>query len=244
VAWPNIDPSIPSGNEKKKFGDDRIREAKQNTVDALAAVSNYSAAGTLPALRTAVWTTATRPTGANLVDRVSGYNTDLGYEEYYDLATTTWKQRSAGPNHTHSDGVPVGAVFAFPAATVPANYLECNGDAISRTTYADLFALIGTTYGTGDGSTTFNIPDYRGVFLRGNDNSKGYDEGRTLGSFQDQDIQAHNHEFSVQYDPADDAGDTPDTDLSAARGFILPLFTYQQPRVTKPGRKTCPSFGV
>jgi microcystin-dependent protein len=46
--------------------------------------------------------------------------------------------------------------------TAPTGWLLCNGDAVSRTTYADLFAVIGTTFGTGDGSTTFNVPDFRG----------------------------------------------------------------------------------
>jgi microcystin-dependent protein len=98
MAWPNIDVNTPSGSEKKKFGDDRIREAKQNTVDALQAVSNYSPGGTNPALRTAIWTTATRPTGAALVDRVTGYNSDLGYEEYYDLVNTRWVAKVGLPS--------------------------------------------------------------------------------------------------------------------------------------------------
>ncbi|MGS2725955.1 phage tail protein [Psychroserpens sp. BH13MA-6] len=73
------------------------------------------------------------------------------------------------------DGVPIGAVFAFPSATLPMGYLSCDGSAVSRTTYAELFAVIGTTYGNGDGSTTFNLPDYRGEFLRGLDNGAGTD---------------------------------------------------------------------
>ena len=91
MAWPNIDVNVPTGSEKKKFGDDRIRESKQNTVDAMQAISNFTPAGTQPALRTAVWTTATRPSGADLVDRVTGFNTDLALYERYDLTTTSWK---------------------------------------------------------------------------------------------------------------------------------------------------------
>ncbi len=64
-------------------------------------------------------------------------------------------------------GTPVGTVTAFAGATVPAGTLLCDGSAVSRTVYASLFAQIGTTYGSGDGSTTFNLPDYRGMFLRG-----------------------------------------------------------------------------
>ena len=73
------------------------------------------------------------------------------------------------------DSVPTAAIFAFPLTTIPPGYLECDGSAISRTTYANLFAVIGTTYGVGDGSTTFNLPDYRGEFLRGFDNGSNND---------------------------------------------------------------------
>lgn len=55
---------------------------------------------------------------------------------------------------------PIGTIFAFAGNNIPSGYLPCNGSAISRTTYADLFAVIGTTYGSGDGSTTFNLPNF------------------------------------------------------------------------------------
>jgi microcystin-dependent protein len=58
--------------------------------------------------------------------------------------------------------VPTGAVFSFSGASAPNGFLLCDGAAVSRTTYAALYAVIGTTYGTGDGSTTFNLPDARG----------------------------------------------------------------------------------
>ena len=89
--------------------------------------------------------------------------------------------------------VPVGAVFHFAASTAPTGYLKADGTAISRTTYADLFAVVGTTYGSGDGSTTFNLPDLRGEFIRGWDDSRGVDSGRLFGSFQDHQLQSHNH---------------------------------------------------
>lgn len=58
--------------------------------------------------------------------------------------------------------VPIGTILDFAAATAPTGYLVCDGSAVSRTTYAALFAVIGTTWGSGNGSTTFNIPDFRG----------------------------------------------------------------------------------
>jgi len=61
----------------------------------------------------------------------------------------------------------VGQIRMFTTSTVPTGYLECDGSAVSRATYAALFAIIADYYGAGDGSTTFNVPDYRGRFLRG-----------------------------------------------------------------------------
>ena len=58
--------------------------------------------------------------------------------------------------------VPIGTILDFAAATPPTGYLVCDGSAVSRTDYAALFAVIGTTWGAGDGSTTFNLPDFRG----------------------------------------------------------------------------------
>jgi microcystin-dependent protein len=65
--------------------------------------------------------------------------------------------------------VPAGVISPFAGASLnmPAGYLLCDGSAISRTTYSDLFQAIGTTYGSGDGSTTFNLPNFAGYFLRG-----------------------------------------------------------------------------
>ena len=61
-------------------------------------------------------------------------------------------------------GVPIGAVFPYVGTTAPTGYLLCQGQAVSRTTYSKLFALTGTAFGAGDGSTTFNVPDLRGRF--------------------------------------------------------------------------------
>ncbi len=89
--------------------------------------------------------------------------------------------------------VPTGAVFCMAVASAPTGYLECNGAAVSRTTYSVLFGVIGTQYGTGDGSSTFNLPDLRGEFVRGFDNGKGTDSGRSIGSSQSDQNKQHNH---------------------------------------------------
>ena len=91
------------------------------------------------------------------------------------------------------DGLPTGAVIYHAASTAPAGYLKCNGAAISRTTYAALFAVTGTIFGAGDGSTTFNLPELRGEFLRGWDDGRGADPGRPFGTYQNQDYLSHGH---------------------------------------------------
>jgi microcystin-dependent protein len=90
-------------------------------------------------------------------------------------------------------GNPAGTVIWFAANTAPTGFLKANGAAISRTTYSDLFTAIGTTFGVGDGSTTFNVPDLRGEFIRGWDDGRGVDSGRAFGSAQADEIESHNH---------------------------------------------------
>lgn len=99
-----------------------------------------------------------------------------------------------------TDGLPTGAVFYRASNNVPTGTLLCDGSAVSRTTYAALFAETGTAFGAGDGSTTFNIPDLRGEFIRGLDNSRGVDGSRVLGSSQPQAIQVHDHDLEVRTD--------------------------------------------
>lgn len=78
------------------------------------------------------------------------------------IPTTAWVQNEISSGIVPAT-MPVGAITAYAAATAPAGWLLCNGQAVSRTTYAALFAVIGTAYGPGDGSTTFNVPNYSGA---------------------------------------------------------------------------------
>lgn len=71
--------------------------------------------------------------------------------------------------------VPTGGVLPFAGSAAPTGYLLCDGSAVSRTTYAALFTAIGSTHGSGNGTTTFNLPDYRGRFLRGRDGGAARD---------------------------------------------------------------------
>lgn len=82
--------------------------------------------------------------------------------------------------------MPVGCVIPFAGAAAPTGWLLCQGQAVSRTTYAQLFSVIGTTYGSGDGSTTFNLPDMRGRVAVGSDaNSPGVKVGTKGAAIQD-----------------------------------------------------------
>ena len=99
------------------------------------------------------------------------------------------------------DAQPAGAITMSGEATAPTGFLLCDGSAVSRTTYADLFTAIGTTFGVGDGSTTFNVPDLRGIFPRGAGTNGTLQQGRgggnyftaTLGTLQNDQFQGHHH---------------------------------------------------
>lgn len=90
-----------------------------------------------------------------------------------------------------------GMVSAFAMSAAPSGWLKCNGAAVSRTTFASLFARIGTVFGAGDGVSTFGVPDLRGLFLRGLDDGRGVDAARALGTFQDMMMQSHAHGASA-----------------------------------------------
>ena len=95
-----------------------------------------------------------------------------------------------------------GSVVWFAGLSVPDGWLIANGAALSRTVYAELFAAIGTAHGNGDGSTTFNLPDLRGEFIRGFDNNRGIDTGRLFATAQGGAIQSHSHSVVAAFEGA------------------------------------------
>jgi microcystin-dependent protein len=96
--------------------------------------------------------------------------------------------------------VPSGGIMAFAMNSAPSGWLAANGSAVSRTLYAALFAAIGTTYGAGDGSTTFALPDLRGYFVRGSGtNSDGTASG-TFGAKQTASLLNHTHSGTTSGD--------------------------------------------
>lgn len=97
---------------------------------------------------------------------------------------------------TTGGGSSAGQVAYF--ASLPEGWLKANGAAISREDYADLFASVGTTFGAGDGSTTFHLPDLRGEFVRCADDGRGVDAGRVVGSYQADELKSHSHNTYIE----------------------------------------------
>jgi microcystin-dependent protein len=119
-------------------------------------------------------------------------------------------------NALNSASVPPGTVIAFAGASLPAGWLVCDGSAVSRTQYANLFSAIAVAHGGGDGVNTFNLPDLRGRFVRGVDGNAGHDPdnasrlapqagnsagtgnaGDVVGSVQDGAFASHTHGYGV-----------------------------------------------
>jgi len=101
--------------------------------------------------------------------------TFAGYEaEFIEYASGQWRLLSDNVSAY------LGAISAFAQAAAPNGWLECDGAAVSRTLYAALFNSLSTIYGVGNGSTTFNLPDIRGEFIRGFDNGAGIDVGANI----------------------------------------------------------------
>lgn len=118
-------------------------------------------------------------------------------------------------NHTHEsadqggviNGVPVGSLFDFAGSSAPSGYLLCDGSLLLRTSYPALFAVIGTTYGAGDGSTTFAIPDFRGRVSVAPDGGAGrISSSNTLGAasgaqthtLTEAQMPSHRHQYSIR----------------------------------------------
>ena len=115
---------------------------------------------------------------ANIKETLNGNNNEKYITPYLlhkKLSDYTPGGGGGGSESTNKfDRIPVGAQLPFAGTTVPSGYLLCDGRAVSRTTYKDLFEVIGTTYGAGDGSTTFNLPDKQGRVSVGFDSEDSY----------------------------------------------------------------------
>lgn len=119
---------------------------------------------------------AEKESSANKVTSISSSSTDTQYpsaKAVYDALQNI--------ENTAGDTLPVGSISAYSGENIPTNWLKCNGQAVSRTDYAELFKAIGTTYGSGDGSTTFNLPDLSERVVVGNNGDGKFSLGSTGG---------------------------------------------------------------
>lgn len=118
----------------------------------------------------------------------------------YDLTLDKWVlQNPATGLQPLVQPALLGEIRHVCQATAPAGWLKANGAAISRSTYSALFGVINTMFGPGNGSTTFNLPDLRGEFIRGWDDGRGVDSGRGLGSSQSDEFKSHTHQYTDRY---------------------------------------------
>lgn len=165
MTW---DITVPADTDPIRQGASVIRTFKSDLQTALQTEGVFP--GAAPATPVYRWkprrgNTGTRPANDPVNPGTTYFNTDTNTIQV-DTGTT-WVD-VAGT-------VPTGSVQAFMGTAVPGGWLLCDGSAVSRTTYAGLFAAIGNACGSGDGLTTFNVPDLRGQFLRGVDGGAGRD---------------------------------------------------------------------
>ena len=148
---------------------------------------------------------------SGLVPPATAANFTTGITNVFLRGDATWAEPPVGAQS------PPGLLFPFGGASIPSGYLLCDGAAVSRTTYSALFAVIGVNFGGGDGSTTFNIPDTRGRFIRGVDGGVGRDPDRltrtggdVVGSTQGDDFRSHTHDFTDERRSGESTVDDPD----------------------------------
>lgn len=119
---------------------------------------------------------------------------------------------------------PAGIILPYAGSTAPEGYLMCDGSAVSRSTYASLFTAIGTTYGAGDGSTTFNVPDLAGRVVIGVSGSHalGSTGGEATHTLLSSELGVHSHEVPQHGHGNDIAAKTP----AFSHSLTQPAFSY------------------
>lgn len=141
-------------------------------------------------------------------------------------ANDGWIVMGKFSGNSNTSDTPSGAILQFAGSSAPANWLLCDGSLVSRTTYANLFAAISTTYGAGDGSTTFKLPDLRGRVPIGAGQGSGLQDrviaatgGAETHTLTTSELAAHDHNVTVTKRVTDDdaTGGSPFSMLVAAR---------------------------
>ncbi len=199
------------------IGTNLSAERKTNTVEIKSSTGNNVTIGAATNTAAGVMTVSDRqkmtsieqgaevnvPTNLSVTRNATqaAVNSSTGSHSTILAATTTVAGVMTANDKTkldNLDNVPSGAVVAFARPTPPTGWLRANGATISRSTYAAIFASIGTRFGSGNGSTTFRLPDLRGEFIRGLDDGRNIDTGRVLGSVQLDAIQNISGVFEVE----------------------------------------------
>lgn len=172
MVW---DIATPLGSEAANNGDNRIRELKTDIQLALRGSDTDGTVAKFP--------------GSDTANPKYHYRGGRGTEAAKPAAGDYGLYANMSNGHLQRDNgtswdniatlIPPGVVAPYAGSSSPNGWLLCDGSAVSRTTYADLFAILGVSHGVGDGSTTFNVPDYRGRFLRGVDGAAGNDPDKT-----------------------------------------------------------------
>ena len=160
-----VKPELQSFADELKEAFDTNATEKTAAVNALAEqaeASASSAASSSSAAQTAASAAAENAAAASSAADTAEIWAVGSIEEQPAGSAKYWAEKISPENL-----LPVGMILAWPGTKAPSGWLNCDGSVVSRTTYADLFSVIGTTFGAGDGSTTFKLPDYRGDFLRG-----------------------------------------------------------------------------
>lgn len=181
-----------------KTGADSARDTAQ--ASATTATGAASTASTAATTATSAATTATTKAGEASTSALAAQASENNAAASASTATTKAAEAAASATSAANSAssamayrVQPGAVMMYARDTPPAGWLKANGAEISRSAYADLFSAIGTTFGAGDGATTFKLPDLRGEFMRGWDDGRGIDAGRVFGSAQSHAFASHTH---------------------------------------------------
>ncbi len=167
------------------------------------------------AVDAAAATGSLRTIGTGALQACAGNDSRLSNSREWTASTVTQADAEAGISTTRTawtaervkqaiaslgptNGVPSGTVIMTARSTAPSGFLLCDGSAVSRTTYAALFSAISTTWGSGDGSTTFNLPDMRGAAPAGAGTSTGYTQNETISVATKYDDQFQGHAVTIK----------------------------------------------
>lgn len=182
-------------NERIVYGDDASKTSAVTSADLATTSGFFESSSDVPSTGKWLIVNVKSKSGSERVQYA--YKADNPSVQYtrgiIGANKTQWVPIWNGGNLNLNELKGVGQVGYFAMTSAPVGWLKANGAAVSRETYTALFAAIETSFGVGDDSTTFNLPDLRGIFLRGWDDGRDVDDGRVFGSIQESANKYHNH---------------------------------------------------